>query len=186
MAFSFFSSSKPKTVNPNTSITMKDFDIQRFLGLWYEIAHTEGADGSQCNNAIASYTKTQIPGVYQVVNTCYINGDKVDSYVGTLRMPDPNSPARLKVKFEGFFNKEFDYWVYWTDYKSALVGNAKGNFWILSRDTQMGLCVFNSLSQLAIRKSRGSGKKLIHDHLSLKDCEPSDKNSALSIDAVAM
>lgn len=169
--------------SPQT-LTMSNLDINKYLGTWYEIAHTAGSDGSRCNNAIASYTKTQIPGVYQVTNTCYLNGEKVDSMTGTLRMPDPNSPSKLKVRFEGIFEREFDYWIYWTDYKYALVGSPSGHVWILARENQIGLCVFRAIRGMIQRLGLAQGMTIEQDFESLRDCSSGDQSSAVAIDGV--
>jgi apolipoprotein D and lipocalin family protein len=168
--------------------TMENFDMSKYIGTWYEIAHTKGSDGSKCNNAIASYSITQIPGLYQIVNTCYVDGKKVQPLIGTLKAPDPNSPSKMVATFDGLFSgKTFNYWVYATDYVNySLVGTPSGDMWILSKNPQMGLCVFNSLISLGQRLGLGIEKKIVHDLNSLKDCEESDKEFAGTVDSISL
>lgn len=164
-------------------LTMKDFDINKYLGQWYEVAHTSGADGSKCNNAIASYQSTRIPGEYVVINTCYVNMNKVSSETGAIKMPDPNSPAKLKVKFNAIFNGWFDYWIYWTDYDNyALVGSTSGHFWILSRRPQMELCVYNAVIRLTERLRLKGSKKVVLDYNALSECDTKGKSIASAVD----
>lgn len=174
---------KNDTKKSPSPATMKNFDISKYLGTWYEIAHTKGSDGSQCENAIASYTSTQIPEMYRVTNTCYEGSKKIGSYGGTLKINDPNSPARLKLQFDGFLKSEFDYWVYWTDYNYALVGSSSGHFWVLSRTPQIGLCIFKSLIEKATNLGLGVQKEIVQDFQSLRDCNATDLTTVNAIGA---
>lgn len=175
-------SKKPKGPEPRT---MEGFNISKYLGTWYEVVHTAGADGSHCNNAIASYIKTSVPGEFQVVNSCYVNGERESLITGVVKMPDPMSTARLLIKFDTLGGKWFDYWIYWTDYVSyALVGSSSGHFWVLCRESQIELCILQAILRMVDRLRLGKGKEIVHDLNSLKECDSLGRELAKKIDAV--
>lgn len=170
--------------------TMENFDVNRFVGeknqSWYEIAHTVGSDGHQCNNAIAQYEATSSPSQFIVHNICYINKKPAKVMSGIMRMPDANVSSKLKVKFEGIANREFDYWVFFTDYdKYALVGSSSGHYWILGRESQVGLCVVKALKQFAEKKGLGKDKDFVFDLDSVVDCDALEKQRAQEIQSQA-
>lgn len=160
--------------------TMNNFDVNRYVGTtdsaWYEIAHTAGSDKHQCNNAMAKYEATSSPSRFIVHNVCYVNRKPTKVMSGVLTMPDPNVPSKLKVKFDQILNREFDYWVFFTDYDNyALVGSSSGHYWILGRKPQVGLCVVKKLESFAEKKGLGKGKKLILDLNATIDCDADEK-----------
>lgn len=160
--------------------TMENFDINRYIGTaadaWYEIAHTGGSDKHQCNNAMVKYEKTASPRQFIVHNICYVNRTPDKTMSGTMTMPDPNVPSKLKVKFDQILGKEFDYWVFFTDYDNySLVGSSSGHYWILGRKPQVGLCVVRKLQKYAESKGLGKGKKLVMDLNAVIDCDADEK-----------
>ncbi len=110
-------------------------EIERYAGLWYEIARFENSFERDCEGVTAEYA-SRPDGRITVINTCRQGAPSgpVERAEGVARIVDPATNAKLKVRFGGPF--EGDYWVLDRDedYRWALVGEPSGRFlWILSR-----------------------------------------------------
>ncbi len=111
-----------------------DFDAERYLGLWYEIARFPVPFQKGCTATTAEYGSIDATKI-SVVNTC-----RQDSPDGPLRRiegtADIVGPGALKVRFGSVPFIAADYWVLWVDdaYQIAVVGVPSGRAgWILAR-----------------------------------------------------
>lgn len=137
-----------------------NFDINRYLGKWYQIATIPAWFQKKLVNVTAEYSLRK-DGLIEVRNSGFgtVTGLK-SSIKGTARVANRLNPSALKVKF---FFAEADYFVLEIDedYQFALVGSSdKDSLWILSRSNNMPESVYQDLVQKA--KERGySISKLI-------------------------
>jgi apolipoprotein D and lipocalin family protein len=120
--------------------TVETVDLQRYAGLWFEIARADHAFERDCHGVTAFYTP-QPDGTVAVINRCWTNGldGELDIAEGRARYPDPADTAKLEVSFFGPFYG--DYWVIdlAEDYSWAVVSGPEGRYlWILARDPQPG------------------------------------------------
>jgi len=118
----------------------KDFDLSKYVGVWYEIEKNPVPfeAGLKCNTA--NYTQQQ--DYVTVVNTgIKKRNGQVSSIEGKATVPNKDVPAKLKVKFNGM-PFEANYWVLDTDYTTySIVYSCFSVFdffnaeflWILSR-----------------------------------------------------
>lgn len=120
----------------NDSI-VKAFNMQLYLGTWYEVARIDHYFEKDMDFTQAYYSLNEDGSVY-VENTGYKNGQFKKSTAKAFQ-PDPlNYPAHIRVSFFRPFYS--DYRVLWvdTDYRYALVSSKGPNYlWILSRDPQI-------------------------------------------------
>ncbi|XP_026333144.1 apolipoprotein D-like [Hyposmocoma kahamanoa] len=99
---------------------MPGFEMNQMLGVWYVIQKTSTA--SHC--ITYNFTKTDEPGKYQIeqISQHFILGLtplKHDyRYTGTLTVPDPAVPARMKVRFPLSVAGSASYTVMATDYST--------------------------------------------------------------------
>jgi len=112
----------------------RDFDPERYLGLWYEIARFPVFFEEGCTATTAEYGAIDAETI-SVLNTCREGAPDgpVDRIEGTARIV---APGELKVKFSSVPFVAADYWVLWVDadYQTAVVGVPSGNAgWILAR-----------------------------------------------------
>lgn len=152
-----------------------DFDINRYLGTWYEIAKTPNFFETGCSSAKARYELINSSTV-SVVNTCLgedgqrlrrtceqaggrgcrgINNTVPPTIRGSATVVDPKAPAALRVTFPG----EPDvlppgvpnYLVHLTDYKRfAVVGDPQRVFlFILARAPRMSERLYNDLVEFS-------------------------------------
>ena len=169
---------------------MPDFSIDKFLGTWYEIAYsiTDESAGT-CNNMMLNITRQQ-KGIF-MENSCIKDG-VISSTSTSALVPDlssgPSAPNRMNLIYRIAGKKEGEtilqekpFWIYWTDYKVALVGNPKGNFWIMSREPTLSFCVFKDIKDAAVSHGLNVSKLTVNTE-SLKDCglfEDSSKKAIL-------
>jgi apolipoprotein D and lipocalin family protein len=135
----------------NNQIPMQNdnFDINKYLGKWYEIARFPHSFEKDLIGVTANYSLKD-DGKIKVENK---------GYVGSLDGPKKNAigkakftknPRRLKVSFFWIFYGKYDILeVDLENYKYALVGSGKNFLWILSRTPQMDEKTYEMLVEKA-------------------------------------
>jgi lipocalin len=135
--------------------TVKQLDLNRYLGTWYEIARFPHSFEKTLQGVTATYFLRE-DGKIKVLNQGYkgsLNGP-ISTAVGKAKIPNPADPSKLKVSFFLFFYA--DYLVMELDpgYQWALIGSKNENYlWILSRTPKMDPAIYNNL--VANAKKRG-------------------------------
>lgn len=119
--------------------TVKEIDLNRYMGRWYEIARFDHFFERGLVGCIAEYSFRD-DGLIKVVNTGYKRSfdGKFKESVGKARVKDSGIPGQLEVAF--FLNFYGDYYVLELapDYSYVLVGSSSDDFlWILSRTPKM-------------------------------------------------
>lgn len=119
--------------------SVPQLDVQRYLGLWYEIARFPNRFERGCEGVTAEYGLRD-DGRLSVLNTCRegaVDGP-VSTAEGEARIV---APGQLSVSFVPWLPfARGDYWVLWidADYSIAAIGNPKGKTgWILARTPQV-------------------------------------------------
>lgn len=134
----------PKVVNA--------VDLNRYKGLWYEIARLPNFFERKLKCTSATYILRD-DGKITVINKGHYISDpaKSTSSKGVAWIPDKNSPAKLKVQF--FWPFTGDYWIMELDkeYRWVLVGDPSTKYlWILAREKKLDDSTYNMLLQKAI------------------------------------
>ena len=125
---------------------VKDFDLDRYLGRWYEIARITHFFEKGLVDVTADYSYAA-RGI-KVLNSGIQSkpGGRLKLAVGKAKVA---APARLRVSFFLWFYS--DYNVLDTDYETyALVGGGKSDYlWILSRSKQLDDALYKKLVRKA-------------------------------------
>jgi len=128
-------------------------DVQRYLGRWYELARFQHRFESGLVGVTAEYS-LRSDGRIQVVNSGFkhdLNGPSREAR-GVAWVPDPRTPAALKVRF--FWPFAGNYLVFGLDQKDyswALVGdNSRKYLWFLARTPQITAELFQKMKQIAV------------------------------------
>lgn len=132
---------------------VKDVDLQKYSGSWYEIGHFPTFFQNLCERSEARYTLNN-DGTIAVLNTCYRNDKVFTTIEGKAYAPNAEEPTKLIVDF-GFARKG-DYWIISldSDYQWAVVsGPKKDSLFILSRTAPMEEKTLNQI--LKDLKDRG-------------------------------
>jgi apolipoprotein D and lipocalin family protein len=125
----------PSYRDPGVGIAaQRDFQPERYLGRWYEIARYPVIFEQGCTATTADYGPIDAETI-SVRNTCRQGtpDGPAESIAGTARIV---APGELKVRFAGVPVVAADYWVLWVDedYRTAVVGVPSGRAgWILAR-----------------------------------------------------
>lgn len=120
----------------NTS-TVKQLDIPRFMGKWYEIARYEHTFEKGMTYVTAEYSLLP-DGKISVINRGMKNG-KPKEIIGKARQPNPiEYPGRLEVSFFLWFYADYYILELDKDYQHAIIGsNTDKYLWILSRSPEI-------------------------------------------------
>lgn len=122
-------------------------DINRYLGVWYEIASIPVSQQKGCLCTKAEYSILD-DGVLRVVNSCRKGSaeGELNSAEGKAFVVPGSNNAKLKVQF--FWPFRGDYWILELDenYSYAVVGTPSRRYcWILSRTPTLPPDVENML-----------------------------------------
>jgi apolipoprotein D and lipocalin family protein len=131
--------------------TVASVDLDRYAGLWYEIARYPNGFQQDCEGVTAEYTLRD-DGKITVLNTCRL-GDARSSE-GVARVVEGSNNAKLKVQFapEWVPFAAGDYWILHLedDYSAALVGAPSGKYlWILARQPQISDALMTKIKSRA-------------------------------------
>jgi apolipoprotein D and lipocalin family protein len=111
-----------------------NFDLNRYVGKWYEIARFDHRFERGLSHVTATY-RLRSDGKIEVLNEGRNPQGKRQQAKGIARVPDPSRPDRLKVSFFLFFYApylvlDFDAQAY----QWALVGSSSDKYlWLLAR-----------------------------------------------------
>lgn len=131
--------------------TVKELDLNRYLGTWYEIARFPHSFEKNLVGVTATYSMRS-DGKIEVVNQGFKNslGGEPSQAIGKAKIPNPQEPGKLKVSFFWIFYA--DYFVLELDenYQYAMIGSSSDKyFWILSRTPQLAPEIYEMLLEKA-------------------------------------
>jgi apolipoprotein D and lipocalin family protein len=124
--------------------TVKEVNLERYAGLWYEIASFPQKFQKGCRCTTAEYMITD-KNYIKVINKCQ-KPRKFAKIEGKAFVVKNSGNAKLKVQF--FWPFKGDYWIIGldTNYQWAVVGNESRKYlWILSRLTVMDEKTYNEI-----------------------------------------
>lgn len=122
-----------------TVTTVPDVDLERYTGLWHEIAKIPNRFQDQCAYGTTAEYTLRDDGRIEVVNRCFEEDGELSEAKGEAKIVDPDSNAKLEVSFVSFLGwRPFwgDYWVIGLDenYQWAVVGVPDRDYgWVLAR-----------------------------------------------------
>ncbi|QNI02303.1 lipocalin family protein [Halomonas sp. SH5A2] len=135
---------------PDGTQPVTGFELDRYLGQWYEIARLDHSfeEGLQC--VTATYSLREDGGV-RVINRGYDPEEQTwDEAEGRAYFIDDDDIGRLKVSFFGPFYGGYNILALDDDYQWALVSGPNRDYlWILSRTPDMDSEVENRLRKRA-------------------------------------
>jgi apolipoprotein D and lipocalin family protein len=126
--------------------TVEDFEAERYLGTWHEIAAIPAWFQRDCaRDTRAEYAAVPEPDQIGVLNSCRRADGTLDSARGWARFTGPDDQGRLDVTFF----RPLGFWL-WPiagayevlaldeDYRWSLVGDpSRGYAWILAREPRL-------------------------------------------------
>lgn len=126
-----------KTI-PKGAVAVKPFEVNRYLGKWYEIARFDFRFERNLNNTTAEYFLRD-DGNIRVVNIGYdYTKNKWKKATGKAKLRDEKGEGKLKVSFFGPFYAGYNVIALDPEYRYALVAGKNLKYlWFLSRDRTM-------------------------------------------------
>jgi len=125
--------------------TVENVEIEKYCGLWYEIANYPNSFQKGCDCTTAEYTLSS-KGYVKVVNRCIKEGKQTE-IEGKAFVVENSNNSKLKVQF--FWPFKGDYWIIDLDtanYKYAVVSESKQKYlWILYREKVMPDSLYNAI-----------------------------------------
>ena len=131
----------PARLAPGATLeTVPQVDVDRYLGLWFEVVRADHSFERDCQGVTAFYERRP-DGDIRVINRCWKDSldGAFDLAEGRARIVNTDTNAQLEVSFFGPFYG--DYWIIdlAEDYGWAVVSEPQGRYlWILSRDPAPG------------------------------------------------
>ena len=126
--------------------TVSHVDLNRYMGIWHEIARIDHSFQKGCIKSSATYSLLP-DGEVEVINRCVNEKDgRLREAKGRAWSVDPESNARLKVSF--FWPFRGDYWIVdlGKEYEYAVVGSPNRQYlWILARRPIMEDVVYKGI-----------------------------------------
>jgi len=114
------------------------FELEKYLGTWYEIARFDHSFERGLEGTTATYS-LRPDGKINVINQGYKKSlrGKLSKATGKAKIIDPRKPRNIKVSFFLFFYAPYNILELDKNYQYALIGSNSANYlWILSRTPQ--------------------------------------------------
>jgi lipocalin len=150
--------------------TIENVELNRYLGVWYEIATVPTTFEKDCVAVTATYS-LRPDGKVKVLNQARkktLDGPET-KIAGRAWVPEAREPGKLKVSFFLWFAA--DYWIIelGKEYDYAVVGDPHREYlWILSRTPQMDEKLYQDLLQ----RIAGRGYDVSRIHRTLQPEKP--------------
>jgi len=154
LAITSFALLKACRTIPKNVTAVKPFNIEKYLGKWYEIARFDFKFEKGLNNTTANYSLNN-NGTIKVVNRGFdYNKNQWKQSTGKAKFVSSTDEARLKVSFFGPFYSGYNVIALDAGYKYALVcGKNFDYLWILSREKT----VPENIKQAYLQKAKDYG-----------------------------
>lgn len=135
---------------PDGTQPVTGFELERYLGQWYEIARLDHSFERGLDCVTADYSLRDDDGV-RVINRGYnLEEQAWDEAEGRAYFIDDENVGRLKVSFFGPFYGGYNVLELDDDYQWALVAGPNRDYlWILSRSPEMDSATENRLRERA-------------------------------------
>ena len=134
--------------------TVKELDLNRYLGTWYEIARFPHSFEKNLVGVTATYSLRD-DGKIKVLNQGYKNtlDGELSVAEGKAKIPNKLEPAKLKVSFFWIFYGDYNVLELDENYQYVMIGSSTDKyFWILSRTPQMDPATYEMLLEKARKR----------------------------------
>lgn len=128
---------------------VKELDLNRYLGTWYELARFDHSFERGLTACTANYALND-DGTIKVINSGLKDGK---TKVSEGKAKTTGTPGLLRVSFFGPFYSDYRVLMLSEDYSYALVGSSSNRYlWILSRTPELSDNIIQTILQEAVRR----------------------------------
>ena len=144
---------------------VENFELEPYLGTWYEIARLDHSFQRGMSNVTAHYSLREDGGV-AVLNRGYRAGKgEWDEAKGKAYFIGDPSIGRLKVSFFGPFYGSYNVFELGDNYEYSMVaGPDRSYLWILARQPQLPQAMFDELLSKAEAAGYDTSKLILVEH----------------------
>lgn len=145
-------------VKSNPPETVPYVDLNRYAGLWYEIAKIPNRFQRHCVEGTTAQYKLRKDGRISVINSCIETDGSRDEADGVAKIVDKKSNAKLEVSFFSILGiRPFwdDYWIIGLDenYQYAVIGTPNLKYgWILSRTPELSQAQLDEALSILVKQ----------------------------------
>ena len=151
--------------NKSSLKTVSHVDLNRYLGVWYEIARYPNRFQKGCLGSRATYS-LRPDGKISVLNECFDETtNKLRKAEGKAWVVDKTTNAKLKVSF--FWPFSGHYWIIelGKDYEYAVIGHPDREYlWILSRNEEMQDDLYKEILSRLAKHGYDTSRLIMNDH----------------------
>lgn len=149
---------------------VKNFELDRYLGKWYEIARFDHSFERGLSRVTAEYSVID-PETVRVLNKGYDEAKGAwDSQEGRAKFVGAKDVGSLKVSFFGPFYGGYHILALDENYQYALVSGPNRNYlWILSRTPQLDQAIYDELVGIAAEYDFDTENLLLVDQSPIGD-----------------
>ncbi|RXE86432.1 lipocalin family protein [Pseudoalteromonas sp. A757] len=135
---------------PNGIKPVKDFNVERYTGTWYEIARLDHSFERGMQNVTATYSQNS-DGSIKVVNKGYVTEEgEWKEAIGKAKFVANDEIAHLKVSFFGPFYGSYVVFELGEDYQYAFVTSYNRDYlWLLSRTPQVSDTIMTKFKDMS-------------------------------------
>lgn len=136
---------------PNSVAPIQNFELDRYLGRWYEVARLDHSF-ERCLEAVTANYSLREDGGIRVINSGRdINSGELQQAEGRAYFVDKSNIGHLKVSFFGpFYGSYVIFELDQIDYQYAFVaGNSTDYLWLLARTPAVSEAVLSNFKQKA-------------------------------------
>jgi apolipoprotein D and lipocalin family protein len=135
-------------------VPVTNFEVEKYLGKWYEIARMPNSFEKDLVNVTATYSMRE-DGKIKVLNSGYKHTatGEYKTAEGKAKFAGDRSKGYLRVSFFWIFYGDYVIVELDKDYRYALVASSGKYLWILAREPKLEKSIVNSL----LDKSRSLG-----------------------------
>ena len=154
------------TGKPDGVVAVTDFELDRYLGKWYEIARLDHSFERGLNNISAQYSLQDDGGV-KVINSGFSKEDNAwQQAEGKAYFVDGSDSGHLKVSFFGpFYGSYIIFELDRKNYQYAFVSGPNTSYlWLLSRTPQVDQYVLDQFKKRSQELGFDTSKLIYVEH----------------------
>ena len=138
------------TGKPDGVMPVQNFDLERYLGTWYEVARLDHSFERGLNNITANYSLREDGGVRVLNRGFSIKKNEWNEAEGKAYFVDSTDQGFLKVSFFGPFYGSYIVFELESEYQYAFISGPNTSYlWLLSRTPKVDQTVIDKFIERA-------------------------------------
>ena len=151
---------------PNGVAPIQNFELDRYLGRWYEVARLDHSFERGLEAVTANYSLREDGGIRVINSGRDINSGELQQAEGRAYFVDKSNIGHLKVSFFGpFYGSYVIFELDQIDYQYAFVaGNSTDYLWLLARTPAVSEAVLSNFKQKASKYGFDTDQLIYVEH----------------------